>query len=53
MFEVTNQMDDCSYAIKRITLNDSQRARDKVMREVRALAKLEHSGIVRYGACRF
>lgn len=48
MFESVNKMDDCSYAIKRITLNDSERARDKVMREVRALAKLDHSGIVRY-----
>ena len=48
MFETRNKMDDCSYAIKRITLNDSQRAREKVMREVKALAKLEHSGIVRY-----
>ena len=48
MFETRNKMDDCSYAIKRITLNDSKRAREKVMREVKALAKLDHSGIVRY-----
>ena len=48
MFETRNKMDDCSYAIKRITLNDSERAREKVMREVKALAKLDHSGIVRY-----
>ena len=48
VFESTNKMDDCSYAIKRITLNNSDRAREKVMREVKALAKLEHSGIVRY-----
>ena len=41
-------MDDCNYAIKRITLNNSDRAREKVMREVKALAKLDHSGIVRY-----
>ena len=46
-------MDDCSYAVKRITLNDSERAREKVMREVRALAKLEHSGIVRSGLAPF
>ena len=48
MFETRNKMDDCSYAIKRITLNDSERAREKVMREVKALAKLDHGGIVRY-----
>ena len=48
VFETINKMDDCSYAIKRITLNDSKRAREKVMREVKALAKLDHGGIVRY-----
>lgn len=48
VFESRNKVDHCSYAIKRIRLPNKQSARDKVMREVRALAKLEHSGIVRY-----
>ncbi|ESO96860.1 hypothetical protein LOTGIDRAFT_115590, partial [Lottia gigantea] len=42
VFEATNKMDECNYAIKRICLSN------RVMREVRALAKLDHPGIVRY-----
>ncbi|XP_021374591.1 eukaryotic translation initiation factor 2-alpha kinase 3-like [Mizuhopecten yessoensis] len=46
VFEARNKMDTCSYAVKRIELKSS--AKEKVMREVRALAKLEHTGIVRF-----
>uniref|UniRef100_A0A4W3JDH4 non-specific serine/threonine protein kinase n=1 Tax=Callorhinchus milii TaxID=7868 RepID=A0A4W3JDH4_CALMI len=48
VFEARNKVDDCNYAIKRIRLPNREQAREKVMREVKALAKLEHPGIVRY-----
>ncbi|XP_023376270.1 eukaryotic translation initiation factor 2-alpha kinase 3 isoform X2 [Pteropus vampyrus] len=48
VFEARNKVDDCNYAIKRIHLPNRESAREKVMREVKALAKLEHPGIVRY-----
>ncbi|KFO32623.1 Eukaryotic translation initiation factor 2-alpha kinase 3, partial [Fukomys damarensis] len=48
VFEARNKVDDCNYAIKRIQLPNRELAREKVMREVKALAKLEHPGIVRY-----
>ncbi|KAG8591131.1 hypothetical protein GDO81_000055 [Engystomops pustulosus] len=48
VFEARNKVDDCNYAVKRIRLPNKKLAREKVMREVKALAKLEHPGIVRY-----
>ncbi|XP_061750848.1 eukaryotic translation initiation factor 2-alpha kinase 3 [Nerophis ophidion] len=48
VFEARNKVDDCNYAIKRIRLPKWELAREKVMREVKALAKLEHPGIIRY-----
>lgn len=48
VFEARNKVDDCNYAIKRIRLPSREQAREKVMREVKALAKLEHPGIIRY-----
>uniref|UniRef100_A0A3Q0T1G9 non-specific serine/threonine protein kinase n=1 Tax=Amphilophus citrinellus TaxID=61819 RepID=A0A3Q0T1G9_AMPCI len=48
VFEARNKVDDCNYAIKRIRLPNRELAREKVMREVKALAKLEHPGIIRY-----
>nr|XP_006629631.1 PREDICTED: eukaryotic translation initiation factor 2-alpha kinase 3 isoform X1 [Lepisosteus oculatus] len=48
VFEARNKVDDCHYAIKRIRLPNREQAREKVMREVKALAKLEHPGIIRY-----
>ncbi|XP_075428098.1 eukaryotic translation initiation factor 2-alpha kinase 3 isoform X2 [Ascaphus truei] len=48
VFDARNKVDDCNYAIKRIRLPNRELAREKVMREVKALAKLEHPGIVRY-----
>lgn len=48
VFEVRNKIDDCKYAIKRIHLPLNKNGRDKVMREVKALAKLDHQNIVRY-----
>lgn len=48
IFEVKKKIDECSYAIKRITLPNDQKSRDRMMREVKALAKLDHKNIVRY-----
>lgn len=48
VFEARNKIDDCHYAVKRICLPLEKEARERVMREVRALAKLDHAGIVRY-----
>lgn len=48
VFEAKNKIDDCNYAIKRIALPNSQYSRERVMREVKALAKLDHHNIVRY-----
>ncbi|XP_012530974.1 eukaryotic translation initiation factor 2-alpha kinase [Monomorium pharaonis] len=48
VFEAKNKIDDCNYAIKRIALSNSQDSRERVMREVKALAKLDHPHIVRY-----
>ncbi|KAK0094417.1 hypothetical protein PV326_010938 [Microctonus aethiopoides] len=48
VFEAKNKIDDCNYAIKRIALPNSKDSRDRVMREVKALAKLDHHNIVRY-----
>lgn len=48
VFEVRNRLDDCHYAVKRIQLPNSEEAREKVMREVKALAKLDNPHIVRY-----
>ncbi|KAH9635234.1 hypothetical protein HF086_013261 [Spodoptera exigua] len=47
VFEAKNNIDDCSYAVKRITLPRRESKRERVLREVRALAKLEHEHIVR------
>ncbi|XP_015592079.1 eukaryotic translation initiation factor 2-alpha kinase isoform X2 [Cephus cinctus] len=48
VFEARNKIDDCNYAIKRIALPNSRDSRERVMREVKALAKLDHHNIVRY-----
>ncbi|GLV37655.1 pancreatic eIF-2alpha kinase [Carabus blaptoides fortunei] len=48
VFEARNKIDECSYAVKRITLPNKPESRERVMREVKALAKLDHRNIVRY-----
>lgn len=48
VFEAKNKIDDCHYAIKRILLPNKEESRNRVMREVKALAKLDHHHIVRY-----
>ncbi|GJQ68182.1 putative protein tyrosine kinase [Trypoxylus dichotomus] len=47
VFEVTQKWDKHEYAVKRITLPDSN-SEDRVLREVQALATLEHKNIIRY-----
>ena len=48
VYHVRNRFDGLDYAVKRIRLPNSRSARDKVMREVRALAQLDHPTIIRY-----
>lgn len=48
VYEARNKIDDCSYAVKRIALPNREDAQEKVRREVKALAKLDHTNIVRY-----
>lgn len=48
VFEAKNKLDDCKYAIKRITLPNKKESRERVMREVKTLANCEHHNIVRY-----
>ncbi|XP_033125480.1 eukaryotic translation initiation factor 2-alpha kinase 3-like [Anneissia japonica] len=48
VFQAKNRVDENEYAVKRITLPNRSEAREKVLREARALAKLDHGGIVRY-----
>ncbi len=48
VFEARNDMDGCAYAIKRVCVRDSEENRDRLTREVKALARLDHPGIVRY-----
>ncbi|XP_054167249.1 eukaryotic translation initiation factor 2-alpha kinase-like [Oppia nitens] len=48
VFEAKHLIDESHYAVKRIYLPIRKEQREKVMREVRALSKLDHTGIVRY-----
>lgn len=48
VFEAKNKLDDCNYAVKRITLPNKEESRDRVLREVKTLANCEHGNIVRY-----
>ncbi|GFO07070.1 eukaryotic translation initiation factor 2-alpha kinase 3-like [Plakobranchus ocellatus] len=48
VFEAVNKVDEQHYAVKRIMLPKSDGAKEKVLREVKALAKLDHTGIVRF-----
>lgn len=48
VFEAKNKLDDCNYAVKRITLPNKKESRDRVLREVKTLANCEHGNIVRY-----
>ena len=48
VFVARNKMNDKEYAVKRIGVRNTTGAMDRITREVRALAHLEHPNIVRY-----
>ncbi|XP_067656934.1 eukaryotic translation initiation factor 2-alpha kinase 3-like [Haliotis asinina] len=48
VFEAKNKVDDCNYAVKRICIPNREGQKERVIREVKALAKLDHVGIVRF-----
>lgn len=48
VFEAENRFDGCRYAIKRIKIDEKMKNENKFLREVKALACLDHPGIVRY-----
>ncbi|KAF5303410.1 hypothetical protein FQR65_LT08252 [Abscondita terminalis] len=48
VFQAKKKFDECDYAIKRIRLPNKPAAKERMMREVKALAKLDHRNIVRY-----
>ncbi|GMR61593.1 hypothetical protein PMAYCL1PPCAC_31788 [Pristionchus mayeri] len=48
VFEARNKLDQCHYAVKRIAVGNNERSIDRVLREVRAMAMLDHTSIIRY-----
>ncbi|KAF8353643.1 pek-1 [Pristionchus pacificus] len=48
VFEAINKLDQCHYAVKRIAVGNNESSIERVLREVRAMAMLDHSGIIRY-----
>uniref|UniRef100_A0A915PQ96 PRKR-like endoplasmic reticulum kinase n=1 Tax=Setaria digitata TaxID=48799 RepID=A0A915PQ96_9BILA len=48
VFNCRNRLDDRNYAIKRIAVSNTSAAIDHVKREARAMARLDHPGIIRY-----
>ncbi|XP_018022178.2 eukaryotic translation initiation factor 2-alpha kinase 3-like, partial [Hyalella azteca] len=51
VFKAYVSLDDNEYAVKRIPLPNKERNKERVLREVRVLAKLNHNNIVRYNGC--
>uniref|UniRef100_A0A1I7WXN7 Protein kinase domain-containing protein n=1 Tax=Heterorhabditis bacteriophora TaxID=37862 RepID=A0A1I7WXN7_HETBA len=48
VFKAKNRLDEFLYAVKRISVENNERAIERVLREVRAMAQLDHPGIIRY-----
>ncbi|KHN83160.1 Eukaryotic translation initiation factor 2-alpha kinase 3 [Toxocara canis] len=48
VFNCRHRLDDRSYAVKRIAVSDTTSAVERVKREAKAMAKLNHPGIIRY-----
>ncbi|VDM98144.1 unnamed protein product [Thelazia callipaeda] len=48
VFSCRNRLDDRNYAVKRIAVSNTSSAIEHVKREARAMARLEHPGIIRY-----
>ncbi|KII74891.1 Serine/threonine-protein kinase gcn2 [Thelohanellus kitauei] len=53
VFKAKNIVDNCVYAVKRVSVADCEVARRKTMREVKALAQLSHSNIIRFHSAWF
>lgn len=48
VFEAKHKIDEVHYAVKRVTIPAQKEKRERFMREIRALSKLNHNGIVGY-----
>uniref|UniRef100_F1KRI9 PRKR-like endoplasmic reticulum kinase n=1 Tax=Ascaris suum TaxID=6253 RepID=F1KRI9_ASCSU len=48
VFNCRHRLDDRNYAVKRIAVSDTASAVERVKREAKAMAKLDHPGIIRY-----
>ncbi|GMS86605.1 hypothetical protein PENTCL1PPCAC_8780, partial [Pristionchus entomophagus] len=48
VFEAENRLDCGKYAVKRVAVDAGKATREKALMEVRAMALLDHEGIVRY-----
>uniref|UniRef100_A0A914BVS1 PRKR-like endoplasmic reticulum kinase n=1 Tax=Acrobeloides nanus TaxID=290746 RepID=A0A914BVS1_9BILA len=48
VFECRNKIDECDYAVKRVAVSDDEAAIERVRREVKAMAKLDHPNVIRY-----
>ncbi|CAL2049493.1 unnamed protein product [Caenorhabditis brenneri] len=48
VFRAKSKTDMNEYAVKRIAVADNEKARNRVLREARALAMFDHPGIIRY-----
>lgn len=48
VFNCRHRLDDRSYAVKRIAVSNTCSAIERVKREAKAMAKLDHPGIIRY-----
>lgn len=48
VFSCRHRLDDRNYAVKRITVSNTISAIDRVKREAKAMATLNHPGIIRY-----
>jgi len=48
VFKVENKLDGCTYAIKKVKLEDDESVNRIILREVSALSRLTHKYIVRY-----
>ena len=48
VFVVENVLDGIEYAVKKVLLPKKENERDRVLREVKSLARLDHVNIVRY-----
>ncbi|GMR38238.1 hypothetical protein PMAYCL1PPCAC_08433, partial [Pristionchus mayeri] len=50
VFEAENKLDEWKYAVKRISVEPIDELINKALREVRAMAQLDHPGIIRYNS---